>query len=272
MAESKKKELEESTSCETGGDKEKINRRQALEKGAAFVAAAVAAGATAALPSVAQADDGDALLVGKDNFSTSRTHLYANVPENDSGLYVSCTQPFRTVIVGTGHFGVRGEGRLPGGLGISGHFYEPEGGGFGTAVRGIVFASNGKDPSEKGVGVWGLSGVLPLPGDMPSGTGVQGDGIQVGVGARSATGRALDVRGKACFSSSGSSVISCGSHTKTVSGVALDENALILVTLQGYAGCGVCVSYAQKITDTSFKVVLNKPASKQTPFAWFVIN
>lgn len=104
-------------------------------------------------------------------------------------------------------------------------------------------------------------------------TGVQGSApAGIGVRARSDTGTALRVDGKAQFSNSGKATIPVGATSKLVTGAILDSSAAILVTLQGNPGPGVSVHYVQKMSATSFKVVLNKPAARSVAFGWFVVN
>lgn len=197
---------------------------------------------SASLLGVAGASNGANLVLGQPNNATSRTSLSASFT---------------------------GEGDVFESL----YFAPSNSGNFGVGVWGGVLTANGEEGSNQGAGVWGTGGVHPRGLENPKlGTGVQGDGSRVGVGARSATGRALDVRGKAYFSNAGQGIISAGSRRKLVTNAKLDADALILVTLQGSAGNGVYLSHAKKIDATSFKVVLNKPAAVNTPFAWFIVN
>lgn len=86
-------------------------------------------------------------------------------------------------------------------------------------------------------------------------------------------GTALRVNGIASFSRSGRSTISAGKSVKTVSGLSnITANSKILVTLQGNAGTGRYVRYAQRLSDTSFKVVLNGTATYKVAFAWMIVD
>ncbi|MDO8964921.1 MAG: hypothetical protein Q7W30_10590 [Coriobacteriia bacterium] len=86
-------------------------------------------------------------------------------------------------------------------------------------------------------------------------------------------GTALKVEGKARFSRSGRASISKGAMTRTITGVAnIGTDSLIMATLQGPAGTGVVIAYTQRISATSFRIVLNKAATRSALVAWFIIN
>ena len=121
-------------------------------------------------------------------------------------------------------------------------------------------------------------GGVAMPAATLASTGIWGDAWAVGhygVHAQheNGAGVALKVQGKATFSRSGRKTILKGRSGATVTGLAnIGTGSLILVTLQGSAGTGNHVRYAQRVSDTSFKVALTKPASNTVSFAWLVLN
>jgi hypothetical protein len=87
-----------------------------------------------------------------------------------------------------------------------------------------------------------------------------------------ADGTALDVNGVATFSRSGKGKIPKGKsyiHVTVAGGLA--TSALVLVTLQNTAS-GTYLSYATRISSTSFTAVLNKAATSDIYFAWFIVG
>jgi hypothetical protein len=114
-------------------------------------------------------------------------------------------------------------------------------------------------------------------GGDPGSAGVYGHTANAshhGVLARHTGGEtALKVEGKARFSRSGKATISKGRSVRVVGGLTgLATDSLILATLQGPAGSGVQIGYAQRIDTTSFRVVLNKAATRATSVAWFIVG
>ena len=111
-----------------------------------------------------------------------------------------------------------------------------------------------------------------------AGAGIRGTAASVGqfgvlAEHKAAAGTALRVNGVASFSRSGRKTILKGRSGATVTGLTnIGTGSLILVTLQGSAGTGNYVRYAQRVSDTSFKVALTKPASSTVSFAWLILN
>jgi len=111
-----------------------------------------------------------------------------------------------------------------------------------------------------------------------AGAGVRGTAAtagQFGVIAehKAAGGTALRVNGNASFSRSGKASISKGKSYRTVTGLSgITPSSMILVTLQGNAGTGRYVRYAQRISDSAFRVVLNTSAAYKVSFAWMIID
>ena len=126
---------------------------------------------------------------------------------------------------------------------------------------------------DQQIGVYGAATDASAAGS----TGVYGlAGIAAGYGVQAENtggGTALRVLGKAEFQTSGRSSVSKGKSSRTVTGlVGINATSMILVTLQGDAGSGVVLRYASRVSSTSFKVVLNKAATKKVTFAWFILG
>lgn len=133
----------------------------------------------------------------------------------------------------------------------------------GTAVNGTSTSGAGvRGTSHSATGVAGTS----VTSNGVSGTSTSGTGVY----AKSTTGSALWVTGKVHFSRSGSSSVSAGHWSKSVSVSGMTSSSLVLVTLQSnYSGV-----YVQSAVPASgkFTVHLGKKAPHTTHFAWFVIN
>ena len=119
-----------------------------------------------------------------------------------------------TGVYGHGPTGVNGESDNNGGTGVLGDSTS------GTAGIGVEGESNGT-----GSGVYGLanSGGVGVFGDTTNGTGVV---------ARSTSGNALDVRGKAVFSRSGQVTIAAGTASKKITLAGVTTASMILATAQ----------------------------------------
>lgn len=208
-----------------------ISRRDAI-----VGALALAAGTLiASTPETARALDGDPILIGRSQASTSMTWIF----RTDTGTVEgnTYTEALLNSVVGPGSYGV-----------------------YGRAV-------DNAGPSAGGVlgegTIAGQTGVYAL-------NGVAGG---IGLKASAPNGTALQVDGPATFSRSGRGSIARGSSSTTVAGLTnIGTNALILVTLQGSAGSGVVLRYAKRLASTKFQVVLNKPATTKVYFAWMILN
>jgi hypothetical protein len=103
--------------------------------------------------------------------------------------------------------------------------------------------------------------------------GVNNAGTGTAIRGSSAEGTALEVQGVTRFSRSGIGQIAKGHSTCTITGLArIAASSIILVTLQGSAGTGRYVRYAARVSDSSFKVRLNKKAANTVAFGYFIIN
>jgi hypothetical protein len=152
----------------------------------------------------------------------------------------------------TGGTGVRGEGGS-GGAGVFGSHSGTTGigvhgrtGGTGTAVFGEATAN--------GAGVFG---------DSVSGPGVQ---------ARSTTGPALNVLGRAQFSNSGIAVVQADRSTVTVSNVPLNNASLVLALIQGNVSGTWVRGVVLDLVGDKFTIRLNKVVPSTTFVGWFVVN
>ena len=222
----------------------KMDRRKLLSIGAA---AALGVGISTLLPEEAGAAGINPVELGKENKTGSLTTIH-NTSEGQTAL-VCKGGGFTT---DDGHIGIEGM--------VLRDAYAPNQPGFyPTGVLGRVISTVGT-PSQKGVGVQGFSGLDPSTG--PQGTGVRGVGNQIGVRAESSR-RALDVKGKAYFSSAAQ---------KPIYGVVADKNAIILATLQGPAGDNMSVRYVNRRSAVSFTVYLTGKATQKVKFGWFIVN
>jgi hypothetical protein len=146
-----------------------------------------------------------------------------------------------------------------------------DGTGLGTPISYAAF--NG---SMGGGTAWGVRGTAGT-GSSPEGAGIWGDGHAAHVyGVRAdhhADGTALRVNGKASFSRSGYDSVPKRHSTKTVTVASgVNSGSMFLVTLQGSGGSGVYLKYATLASATTFKVVLNKKATKTVRFAWMIVD
>jgi hypothetical protein len=196
----------------------------------------------------ATADQGEPVIAGQANSATETTFLFSS-----------------DVCLDYKRFG---------GLGGCGATVGVEG---STATGTAVYGHN---TGSTGIGVHGLTGgtgSAVFGQATGSGVGVFGDTTDgTGVIARSTNGHALDVRGKAKFSRSGTATVNGTSATPrssvTVNGVALTAKSLVLVTPQKNVP-GVWVQAAVPNRPNSrFTVFLNKNVSVSYPVAWMVIE
>jgi len=243
------------------------SRRQLLAGGSGALAAVVTAEALVR-PAPATAANGDPVILGHANKSTSLTSITNSTAGRDvltcfasgSGNAVRGTTIRGTGVLGTSDFGDGVVGVSVGGTGVCGS--SPK----GTGVRG---------GAGNGTGVFGVVGDL--------GTGVAGvsEGIGNGVSGASAGGTgvvasgktALHVQGPAVFSRSGILTVAAGHSSARQSGIALTSASFVLATIQG----NVARVYVQGVTlvtgsSGSFTIHLNKAVPKSVRVAWFAVN
>ena len=100
-------------------------------------------------------------------------------------------------------------------------------------------------------------------GDSASGPGVQ---------ARSTTGPALKVLGRAQFSLSGVAVVQAGRATVTVNNVSLSNGSLVLALIQGNVSGTWVRSVVLDLVGDKFTIRLNKVVPSATFVGWFAVN
>ena len=244
---------------DAGTWKERVSRRGLLGRlaraGAVGAGAAVIGGGVLADPALA-GTDGDVVLGVANQATSGPTGILSS---GGTGLYGESTAASGTGLVGrgsgTGSAGVIGVGLAQG---VYGYNLETTGIGVKGEVDGV------------GSGVYGLANA--------NGVGVFGDAPVNGIGviAQGNGGSALDVRGKAKFSRSGTATIvgtlALPKASIVVPGVALSTNSLILVTAQKNVA-GVWVRAAvPNVAGSSITIYLNKAVTTSMPVAWMVIE
>lgn len=224
------------------------------------------------------------------------SHGVLGISENESGVYGGSTNGFGVRATSSGNDAVYAVCQA--GPFAAVHAYAPLGVGVnveaaGTGVKVASDSANAVEASSNnGIGVYcsgtecGCAGggiTCGVSGESENGLGVSGYSSQnagvvgstdSGTGVRATAGSngslAIDVQGPAKFSNAGTSTISRGRVSKTITGVKVGTRSAILVTLMGNAG-GV-VKYAYRRSSTSFTVVLSGRAVRTVKFAYFIIN
>ncbi|HEX9377451.1 MAG TPA: hypothetical protein VGB19_14595 [Actinomycetota bacterium] len=234
---------------------------------AALIALTVSLVAFAGTPWAA-ATQGQAIIAGQSNSETKTTTLY-----NTTVGWPDCT--FLTSNIGLtacGTYGLGGAGLTGGVLGIT----EDRSTGYGVEGRTVKGTGvYGHNTGSTGIGVWGQTGGVGsgVFGEATTnGVGVFGDSASgTGVQARSATGPALNVIGKARFSRSGLAFLPSGSNHVTVNMSGATTGSMILATVQQQGAF-----FVKNVVPAtgSFTIYLNKaPASGYTVIvAYFVLN
>lgn len=221
---------------------------------------------TAPGPSTIDANvDGPMLLLNNSHSSGNTLHAHQPV-----GVFVDVERP--AFMVGNEAAGGGGIEALSqaGGIGIEGQViltdeeleFEDQKNGYG--VRGISSSSSETYGDGPGVGVNGSAG---------TGTGVLGMCVAAGIGveARSDTpeGVALNVRGKARFSTGGSGVVPTGQNSVFVADVDVTEESHISVTLASNPGSRV-VSWVERDPDAGgFTVHMSSASPNKRPETLF---
>jgi hypothetical protein len=254
-------------------------------------------------------DSTNVMHLGESNSAPdgAQTKLLANVGSEDVDpgvalIVESTNSAFGGAITGTWHgpgtgHGVSGFNHSPGtpeggsGPGVQGASDNDVGViGFGGAQAGVRGLSNNGD------GVLGQAGSAEGEGG-PSVAGVRGEalgcvekgpcgpGIGIGVFGRSEAGIgvkakvddpagfALDVAGKARFSTAGSAVIPNGQNSVFVSDASVTDDSHISVTLVGNPGGMRAVQWVDRAPGSGFTVRLTPTGQKpETPLTYFVVE
>jgi hypothetical protein len=168
-------------------------------------------------------------------------------------------------IWGTGNAGVRGSGFSANSTGVSGS--GEQAGARGEGTIGVI----GQSTPEFGIGVEGDASGEGSIGVFGITTG-GGGGVGVYATAPSADSAALQVNGRAVFSSSGRLVVLAGATSATQTGLTLNGASLVLALLQEDRP-GVAVRAAVPNPGAGFLTVhLTQAPTANTAVAWFVLN
>ncbi len=153
-------------------------------------------------------------------------------------------------------YGVAGHSQT--GVGVDGH--SPSGVGVG--------GSSDTSPGVKGDSLSG-PGVL---GQSESGHGVVGESLSgAGVQASSETGHALEVWGKAAFSTAGAGVMPAKADALGVPNKAVTLDSHITVTFTGDPG-RVSVAWVERHADTGFTVHMSSRCRSAVPFTYLIVG
>jgi hypothetical protein len=273
-------------------------RRQLMAGGAGALGAAAVASLTRAAP--AAASNGNPIIMGQGNQSTSNTFINDSAGDNTFSALATSNG---TALEGDAADGIGVAGFSSAGTGVSGvsgssaaHASAVYGeissvspGAFSAAVRGQNDGTGGNgigvygSHAGPGWGVYGTSvsgiGVVGSSATGVSGmgtTGVHGTtSAKAGTGVlaeNTAGGQALNVNGVAAFSRSGVATVPAG-HSTVSKSLPLDSASFVLATIQGNV-TGLTVQGVTIVTGSpgSFTIHLNKAAAGKTKVAWFVVN
>jgi hypothetical protein len=216
--------------------------------------------------------NGQALLMGCDNNTSTDTTVYTQTHDAYSGLWVKAT--------GAGSWGILAEGtaRAVSGLGGTIGVY---GSGTTTGVYGSGSTYGVSGNSDSQIGVFGSGGSTGIYGSgvnygvLGSGsTGVYGSG-DVGVHAVSNalgnTGLGLLVTGRSVFRTAGTAVVASGQKKVTVSLTGVSSTDFVLATVQDSGGFFV---KSAKAGSGQFTITINKAPTSPAAVTvgYFVIS
>jgi len=258
----------------------------------------------------AAASNGQAIIMGQGNQSTSNTFI------NDSSgdtTFAALATSNGTALEGDAVDGTGVAGSSDTGIGVSGvsgssaanasavygEITSTSPGSFSAAVRGKNDGTGGTGigvyGSQAGAG-WGVYGTsvsgVGVNASGGSGIGVAGSGAtgvyavgttgvhgiansSAGMGVlaeNTAGGQALKVNGVAAFSRSGVATVSAGKSAVSKT-LPLSSASFVLATIQGNVS-GLNVQGVTIVTGSpgSFTIHLNKAVAAKTKVAWFVVN
>jgi hypothetical protein len=196
-----------------------MKARIILGVASALIALTVSFMAFAGTPGAVATQD-QPVIAGQDNTETNSTSLC----RLSSGICGFVNAALLAQFDGTNGKGLEARANGSGGTGVL-----STGGSGGTGVLGSHLGSSG-------IGVHGRTGGVGsgVYGEATAnGVGVFGDTVNgTGVIARSTTGNALDVRGKATFSRSGVVIVAEGTSSKTVTLTGVTTSSMVLATAQ----------------------------------------
>jgi hypothetical protein len=189
-----------------------------------------------------------------------------------SGIGVAGTGP-NVGVDGVGKVGLHGNGQGDGGQGVSaeGTSYGVYATGTAVGISGLGLTSDGVQ-GQAGDGANGVFG-----SNFGAGVGVRGESQSgPGVVAKSTSGVALRVAGRAQFSRSGRAVVAgttaAPKSSVVISNVYLSSKSLVLATPQTNR-IGVWVEAAvPNVSAKTITIYLNKAVPVSYPVAWFVIE
>jgi hypothetical protein len=293
---------------ETAGKNHRQTRRQLMAGGAGALGAVAVASLARAAP--AAASNGQPIIMGQGNQSTSNTFINDNSGDTTFSALASSSG---TALEGDAVDGTGVAGSSSAGIGVSGvsassaanasavygEITNTSPGAFSAAVRGKNDGTGGTGigvyGSQAGAG-WGVYGTsvsgIGVNATGGSGIGVAGSGAtgvfaegttgvhgvsssSAGMGIlaeNTAGGQALKVNGVAAFSRSGVATALTGHSSVSVS-LPLSSASFALATIQGNV-TGLNVQGVTIVTGSpgSFTIHLNKTVAAKTKVAWLVVN
>jgi hypothetical protein len=247
---------------------EPVTRRNLLKKGAAGALGAAAATAITASP--ASAADGDAIILGRENFASSPTVIKQQPDVGESlsfgGGFLSAESVEGLGSLNLGGGFLRAEKAFLGPV-ISASI--PLG---GPAISADAQGTGVVASGYHGAGVWAESNDGPgVRGRSVIGTGVVAEAgplVQQGEGA------AFEAIGPVKFSTSGLADVSASTDRVTVDpGVPITAQSKVLAMLQGNSGNKAMVEHVEpNPVASTFQVVLTRASARPVQIAWFLIS